>query len=198
MSKLAPHASKFGDAGGMVNFDQFRMQLLTVTGGQINEHEIRTLARHYQDQQEGGVSLDTLVAVAQEQLRKNNFDAFEQIEEHCQHYDKGRTGNLEEDLVRTVFSALHVPLADDLLRALVAKVPRDDKGLLPYKYLLCLINWRDSPVPALPPSQVPSLNDGWQGNQASNQLQRVNMGQFLADLRAAAPAPPPPSNQPQC
>ncbi len=46
--------------------------------------------RFYQERSEDAVDADTLIAVAQEQLRKASFEDFVQLREQCAHYDPTR------------------------------------------------------------------------------------------------------------
>lgn len=75
---------------GSVPFSQFRSTLQSLAQGALTEHEIVTLARYYQDPLEDPISLQTLVAVAQEELRKVGFEDFRDLHTLCIQLDKQR------------------------------------------------------------------------------------------------------------
>ena len=49
------------------------------------------MARHYQQRGDETVSFENLIAVAQEQLRKVNYEDFIKIVNQCLHYDRERS-----------------------------------------------------------------------------------------------------------
>lgn len=162
-------------------YEQFRDALKDIAKGQLSEHEIITLARYYQDKKEDPVDVETLVAVAQDQLRKGDFENFSRIEDQCVHSDQTRCGLLGGDAVRGVMSSLRVPIQDDLLRALVAKLGADEFGRVDYMELVRRLNWQQNPVAA--PSQGTSqLEEDWQGNKTAMQIQHVDVKAMLQDL----------------
>ncbi len=75
---------------GLMSIDQFRSLLRQVSGNQLTDHEITTLARHHGDRKDDRVDSATLVAISQEQLRKVNFENFSIIIDQCVHYDTER------------------------------------------------------------------------------------------------------------
>lgn len=174
--ELSRHASD-----GCVDFDRFRNLLLDICQGALSPHEIMTVARYYQDCKDDSLKLETLVAIVQEQLRKANFENFFQVQEQCVHYDKDRSGLLDPESVRTVAHALKVPLQDDLLRALISRVPSSQPGLVDYQEFVRLLNWRDQPVATLP-TQSAKVDENWQGNKVGCQVQKVNVGLLMQDL----------------
>lgn len=56
-----------------------RNLILSITDGAFSEHEIMTLGRYYSVRDEYETDLQLLLAVAQEQLKKNRFENFEQL-----------------------------------------------------------------------------------------------------------------------
>ena len=90
-------------------------------GSRLTEHEIMTVARYYSDHQDETLPLDTLVSVVQEQLRKTNFENFSKLTEGFMSYDTDRSGFVDVELVRKTCRAFHLPLPDDLVRALLVR-----------------------------------------------------------------------------
>ena len=71
-----------------MEYSQFRQIVSDLAQGELSEHEVITVARQYQDRRDEALDLPTLVAIAQEQLSKVNFDNFNKVIEQCVHYDK--------------------------------------------------------------------------------------------------------------
>ena len=74
---------------GTMNYEQFHATLKYLKSN-LSEHEIITVARFYQDRRDEIMQKDTLVAIAQDQLRKAQFESFSFIEQQCEHYDQDR------------------------------------------------------------------------------------------------------------
>lgn len=168
--------------GGCVSFDEFRRVLHGVLPGVLTEHEIITLARFYQDRKDDALDVNTLIAVAQEQLRKNNFENFSRVQEQCIHYDKERNSYLDLDSIRKVCQALRVGIQDDLLRALLSRMPTNEAGLINYGDFIQQINWRDHPVAAVPQGTCAEGPDSWQVRDASQVIERVNVAALVEAL----------------
>lgn len=56
-----------------------RNWVVSVAAGGFSEHEIMTLGRHYGMRDESQTDLYLLLSVAQEKLKKNAFENFEQL-----------------------------------------------------------------------------------------------------------------------
>ncbi|KAK3586545.1 hypothetical protein CHS0354_022677 [Potamilus streckersoni] len=148
----------------------------------ISDHEIMSLARMYAHRtKEDGMDPQRLIAIAQEQLRKRNFEGFGKLNEEFLQNDKEKKGYLYFDVVRNVFHAQHIPLPDDLLRALLELVPANESGQIEYAPLVRQLNWRDFPVP---PMQYQPINqdENWKGNTAKNVVKEINYNALLDDL----------------
>ncbi|XP_026711821.1 EF-hand domain-containing family member C2 isoform X3 [Athene cunicularia] len=63
----------------VIKYEPFRDLIVSITDGVFSEHEIRTLARYYSVREKYEMDLHCLLAMAQEQLKKNNFENFEQL-----------------------------------------------------------------------------------------------------------------------
>ena len=74
-------------AQAVVSFERFAELLKQRAPGALSDHELRTLARYYQDRGEDAMSLETIVGIVQEQLRKANFEGFMRIADQCAHHD---------------------------------------------------------------------------------------------------------------
>lgn len=56
-----------------------RNWIVSVAGGGFSEHEIMTLGRHYGIRDDSQTDLLLLLSMAQEKLKKNAFENFEQL-----------------------------------------------------------------------------------------------------------------------
>jgi len=50
-------------------------------------HDLVTLARYYQQRADAGLTLNQMLAICHDQLKRANFDDFDHIEYQCQHHD---------------------------------------------------------------------------------------------------------------
>lgn len=53
--------------------------LLNISDGKLSEHEIMTIGRYYSVREENEMDATYLLAVSQENLKKNNFENFGQL-----------------------------------------------------------------------------------------------------------------------
>ncbi|XP_064639145.1 EF-hand domain-containing family member C2-like [Lineus longissimus] len=170
------------NGSGILMYEQFH-NLIKQLAPQLTEHEIMTIARYYGDDAEQNAQIDikTLISIVQEQLRKNNFEGFVKLSENFQHMDNSRCGVLDADTVRKVCHALHVPIADDMLRALLVKMVSNDQGHIDYESFIKNLNWRDCPVAPMSAQGV-RFDEGWAGNQAKDQITQVRYQVLLDDI----------------
>nr|KAG5693048.1 hypothetical protein BaRGS_028808 [Batillaria attramentaria] len=163
---------------GVTSYGQFR-DLLCQVDGSLTDQEIMTLARYFSAQsQEAGLDSTKLMAIAQEQLRKRNYESFNNLLDSLVHQDKSKSGYIAPDVLRNVFLSHHVPLPDDILRAVLALAPTNDKGEVAYADFLNRINWRDYPVPPMQYQPVHPDED-WQGTRSKNEVTSVNYAALL-------------------
>jgi hypothetical protein len=74
-----------------VPFDEFCHLMKCLTRDvSFTDHDIITVARYYQDRKDPGLSLDVLLAIAHEQLKRASWEEFEYIEDQCLHHDNVR------------------------------------------------------------------------------------------------------------
>jgi len=147
----------------------------------MTTHEIMTLGRYYSDRKEDkGMDADTLTAIIQEQLRKNNFEAFQNLLENCIHHDRERSGYLDVSGIRTACRAMHVPAPDDLLRALLSHLQNED-GKIDYHHLLQRLNWRDHPAGPIRSTNIDS-DSNWVGTHAKDMVTQISYNVLLDDV----------------
>ncbi|ESP05007.1 hypothetical protein LOTGIDRAFT_211798 [Lottia gigantea] len=165
---------------GAINYEQFH-SLLKQIDSNLSEQEIMTIARYYSNRQ-GDNSIDPakMMAIIQEQLRKNNFEDFAKLQDGLQYEDKEKSGLLNAEVIRTVFSSHHVPLPDDLVRAVLLVAPGDGSGNVSYAEFISLINWKDNPAP--PVQYTATQDENWAGTQTKNQIHSISYEALLKDI----------------
>lgn len=158
---------------GVVEYDQFR-QLLQQLDHTLTEQEIMSLARHFStNPQSKELDMLKLQALAQEQLRKRNYESFSNVMQSLQQQDRSKNGFISPEVLRTVFLSHHVPLPDDMLRSLLAGTPNNEYGNVDYAVFLKLINWREYPVANMQYQPV-FPDEDWKGTEAKNRVNQVN------------------------
>lgn len=85
------------------------------------------------------------------------------------------------DSLRTVCQALKLPLQDDLIRALISKMPTNTVGRINYRDFVQRLNWRDHPEAPLP-AQSQGMDETWQGNKLGAQINNINFQALVQDL----------------
>ncbi|NXV78152.1 EFHC2 protein, partial [Atlantisia rogersi] len=138
----------------VIDYDRFRNLLVSMTDGAFSEHEIMTIGRYYCVRDEYEIDLHFLLAVAQGQLKKNNFDDFERLSAVFVYKDREKCGVLPHETCRTVCKSFKLPLADDNLQALLTAF-EDGNKQVEYKKFVDGLNWRDNQIPAFRTIKVP-------------------------------------------
>ncbi|XP_036395881.1 EF-hand domain-containing family member C2, partial [Megalops cyprinoides] len=137
---------------GVIQYESFR-SLLAGEDFQLSEHEIRTLARSYAVQEQRETDLGLMLAMAQEQLKKNHFESFADMTKAFVHEDRDRTGWLSTGEARIICKAFKIPVADELLSAIFKKF-ENEGGELDYHAFIARINWKENPLPPVLPDDV--------------------------------------------
>ncbi|XP_077987330.1 EF-hand domain-containing family member C2-like [Glandiceps talaboti] len=168
---------------GKVQYEQFRNLLVQIASSNLTDHEIITVARYFSDRQEEKVDLSVLVSIAQEQLRKNNFEIFGKLIETFTHQDTDSSGYIDPEQIRQVCHAFHVPIPDDLLRTIISRMEMNEQGQVNYANVVRLLNWRENPITNVKYTQPPmSLDQTWTGNKPSDGIQYVNYVALMQTL----------------
>ncbi|XP_074714588.1 EF-hand domain-containing family member C2 isoform X1 [Strix uralensis] len=166
----------------VIEYEPFRDLIVSITDGVFSEHEIRTLGRYYSVREEYEMDLHFLLAVAQEQLKKNNFENFEQLSAVLIYNDREKCGVLPHETCRTICKSFKLPLAGDDLRALLTMF-EDDRKQVEYKKLVDGLNWRKNQIPAFQTIKDPlKTEDDWRGQPPSFAVKRIKYLPLLDDL----------------
>ncbi|XP_042312233.1 EF-hand domain-containing family member C2 isoform X1 [Sceloporus undulatus] len=166
----------------IIDYDEFRNLMLSISDGKLSEHEIMTVGRYYSARDENEMDAKYLLAVSQEQLKKNNFENFAQLCANLAYNDRDKCGLLASDKCRTVCKSFRLPLADDLLRALLASC-EDCKDQVNYKKLVDGLNWREHPIPVFQTILIPlQYEDEWSGQPPTLPVKKVKYLLLIEDV----------------
>uniref|UniRef100_A0A8C2GV47 EF-hand domain-containing family member C2 n=1 Tax=Cyprinus carpio TaxID=7962 RepID=A0A8C2GV47_CYPCA len=169
---------------GFIPYESFRT-LLAEMDVQLSEHEIIRLGRNYSLREQPEVDLSLVLAVAQDQLKKKNFENFTDMIRAFTHEDRDRSGHLSSKEAQIIFKAFRLPLSDDLQRALLEKF-QDESEKIDYHAFLSNINWRENPAPAVLPDVTVKFDADWRGDAADPAVKTINYLLFLEDVFGSA------------
>ncbi|XP_060785820.1 EF-hand domain-containing family member C2 [Neoarius graeffei] len=165
---------------GFIPYESFR-SLLADMDSQLSEHEIMTLGRTYSVREQPELDVGLLLAIAQTHLRKKQFESFSDMLQVFTHEDRDRSGTLSTKKARIICKAFHLPLDDDLLRALLHKF-ENESGKMDYHAFLSGINWRESASTPLPPDAIMKFKKDWKGEAVGPAVKTINYSLLLEDV----------------
>ncbi|XP_071286357.1 EF-hand domain-containing family member C2 [Agelaius tricolor] len=166
----------------VIGYDTFRNWIVSVAGGGFSEHEIMTLGRHYGIRDDSQTDLLLLLSMAQEKLKKNAFENFEQLVTVFLYNDREKCGLLPNETCRTIFKSFKLPLPDDLLETLLARF-EDNQKLVDYKKFVHALNWRENQVRAfVEEKEQPKREDIWNQLPRSPPVTGIRYPPLLDDL----------------
>ncbi|XP_019380922.1 PREDICTED: EF-hand domain-containing family member C2 isoform X1 [Gavialis gangeticus] len=166
----------------MIEYDSFRNLMVNITNGKLSEHEIMTIGRYYSVRDEAEMDVNFLLAVVQEQLKKNTFENFRQLSANFVYNDRKKCGLLPHDECRTICKSFRLPVADDLLRALLTMF-EDSKEQVDYKKLVDRLNWRENPITVFQTIRIPpKYEDDWSGQPQSLPVKRIKYLPLIEDM----------------
>ncbi|XP_062861743.1 EF-hand domain-containing family member C2 [Trichomycterus rosablanca] len=160
--------------------ESFR-SLLTDLNCQLSEHEIMVLGRTYLVREQPELDVGLMLAIAQNYLRKKQFENFSDMLRAFTHEDQDRSGYISIKEAWIVCKSFRLPLDDDLLRALLHKF-ENDSGKMDYNAFLSGINWRENACPPLPPDVALKFDIDWKGEAVGPAVKNVNYTLLLEDV----------------
>lgn len=137
---------------GFFGYETFYYLVKNLLGDLLVDHEIITLARAYAQKSFKEHDIYSIVAVAQEHLRKHNYEHVSPLKENLFARDRNGNGRLPAEEVRIAIRSVHVPLPDYLLNTLITRMTQED-GCIDYNDIVDAFNWRQKPV------SKPKVND---------------------------------------
>ncbi|VDM32033.1 unnamed protein product [Hydatigera taeniaeformis] len=202
--RLASGADPSGS--GIVDFGKFGCflrELVKDSGVEsvcVVQHEAVTLARFYALKVPKETNYMAVVGMAQQQLRKVSFEAFQEILDACRYEDLEATGVIDEAILRRICKANHLPLPDDIIQTIMEISQNYDNGMVYYENFVNQLNWCCNPVPpgAVPCDYSGNLEVDWpafmktykeekKGGECissfdSFSVEKVRLGAFVEDL----------------
>nr|XP_030138939.3 EF-hand domain-containing family member C2 [Taeniopygia guttata] len=167
---------------GVIGYDTFRNWIVSVAGGGFSEHEIMTLGRHYGIRDDSQTDLLFLLSVAQDKLKKNTFEYFEQLITVFSYNDREKCGLLPYETCRTIFKSFKLPLPDDLLETLLARF-EDKQKQIDYRKFVHALNWRENQLHAfVEEKEPPKKEDIWNQLPRSPPVTGIRYPPLLDDL----------------
>ncbi|XP_029495193.1 EF-hand domain-containing family member C2 [Oncorhynchus nerka] len=165
---------------GLIPYEPFRGLLVGLECG-LSEHEVMMLGRCFCERQQPEAEVGLMLAVAQDHLRKKHFESFSDMTRAFTHEDRHRTGHLSTKEARTICKAFQLPLAEDLLRALLKKFDAGSEEM-DYHAFLAGINWRENPAPPVLPDDALKFNVDWSREARDPEVKSINYSVLLEDV----------------
>lgn len=136
-----------GMQSGVLNFRQFYSAIKGVAGDNLSDQEIITIARSCAIKKTKDYDFQSISAVTQDHLRKNNFEMFSKLTEVLQTSDcyNHSDRSLPVNEARCILKGFKIPLPDYLLDMLLSYV-KNERGDIDLNSLLSTLNWRENPA----------------------------------------------------
>ncbi|KAB5577048.1 hypothetical protein PHYPO_G00205490 [Pangasianodon hypophthalmus] len=165
---------------GFIPYESFR-SLLADMHGQLSEHEIMMLGRTYSVREQPELDVGLMLAIAQDHLRKKQFESFSDMLRAFSHEDRDRSGHLSTKEARIICKSFRLPLENDLLTALLKKF-ENESGKMDYHAFLSGINWRENASIPLPPDAAMKFDIDWKGEAVGPAVKTINYSLLLEDV----------------
>ncbi|XP_061917651.1 EF-hand domain-containing family member C2 isoform X1 [Entelurus aequoreus] len=136
---------------GFVAFASFRDLLMDMECG-LTEHEVLVLGRSFAEHKQSEVDVGLMLAVAQDFLRKKDFDQLPDMARVFEHSDPNKTGRISLKGAMAICKTFQLPVSDNLLTCLIHKFADGDQ--IDYNAFLAGINWLEHPAPPVTPDDT--------------------------------------------
>ncbi|XP_054642272.1 EF-hand domain-containing family member C2 isoform X1 [Dunckerocampus dactyliophorus] len=136
---------------GFVTFESFRGLLVGMECG-LSEHEVLVLCRAFVERKQSDVDVGLMLAVAQDFLKKKNFDQLPDMSRVFEYNDPNKTGRISVKEATTICKTFQLPVSDNLLTCLLHKFADGDQ--IDYNAFLAGINWLEHPAPPVMPDDT--------------------------------------------
>ncbi|XP_058391669.1 EF-hand domain-containing family member C2 isoform X1 [Diceros bicornis minor] len=171
------------DQTKMVDYNTFRDIIMSLTVGKLTDHEVITIARHYQVPEDTCPDMNVLIPLAHQQLKKNSFEDFERLIANCVYQDREKKKVLPSKDIKRLCKSSRLPLTDDLLVSLLSRF-EDSEGQINYESFFCALNWRINPVPELEATLYikERCEDVWLGMPSPIPVKYINYLKLIKDV----------------
>ncbi|KAK5860609.1 hypothetical protein PBY51_022072 [Eleginops maclovinus] len=136
---------------GFIPYESFRSLLSGLDCG-LSKHEVLVLARCFSLSEQPEADVGLMLAVAQDILKKKQFEDLPHMAKNLRHSDRHKTGRLSTQEVRRVCKASHLPLPESVLTALLSKFADGDQ--VDYHAFLAGIDWVENAAPPVMPNDI--------------------------------------------
>ncbi|XP_064412820.1 EF-hand domain-containing family member C2-like [Latimeria chalumnae] len=83
---------------------------------------------------------------------------------------------------KIICKAFKIPLADDLLRTILARY-EDGQGKVDYNKFITGLNWVDGPIPTFSTLQMPiQYESNWSGESTTPAVKNINYSALVEDI----------------
>ncbi|KAI3356550.1 hypothetical protein L3Q82_017230, partial [Scortum barcoo] len=164
---------------GFIPYESFR-GLLTGLGCGLSEHEVLVLGRRFSEREQPEVDVGLMLAVAQDFLKKRNFEELPAMARAFAHHDRHKSGRLSTREMRTICKAFHLPLPEKLLGGLLSKFADGDK--VDYYAFLAGINWLEHVAPPVMPEDALKFDLNVRFDASEAAVKNVNYASLLEDV----------------
>ncbi|KAK5920386.1 hypothetical protein CgunFtcFv8_024203 [Champsocephalus gunnari] len=136
---------------GFIPYESFR-GLMSGLDCALSDHEVLVLARGFSQSEQQEADVGLMLAVAQDVLRKKQFEDLPHMARNFLHCDWHKTGRLSSKEVRSICKASHLPLPESLLTALLSKFADGDQ--IDFHAFLTGIDWVENAAPRVMPDDI--------------------------------------------
>ncbi|KAL5247622.1 hypothetical protein ACHWQZ_G019489 [Mnemiopsis leidyi] len=176
-----------------ISYDDFLEYVEGSSHSKVSAHAILVVARKYANEIQPRITYDLVLKLCRYRLQKLNFDRYDELEKALSQCPAEDHNLIDPADVYRVCVGVGLPLKNDLLTALIQKVPKP-KGRVDYKSFVEELNSKEvaeESVPFIPDSRLSVPNgeeSGWYGLRDFHcnldSVQTVNIRRFAADLLA--------------
>ncbi|KAM9851213.1 EF-hand domain-containing family member C2 [Aulostomus maculatus] len=162
---------------GFIPYEAFRGLLMDLQCG-FTEHEVLVLGRCFSEPKQPEEDVGLMLAVAQDFLKKKNFEKFLDMSRAFAHHDQNKTGRVPLKEARTICKAFQLPLPENLLRVLLSKFADGDE--IDYHAFLAGIDWLEHSAP--PVISADTLKFDVKSRFEASELEKVKYSSLPKDV----------------
>ncbi|XP_069389268.1 EF-hand domain-containing family member C2 [Paralichthys olivaceus] len=164
---------------GIIPYESLRGLLMNLDCG-LSEHELLVLGRSLCEHEQPEADVGLMLAVAQDFLRKKNFDAFPDMTRALMHRDRYKTGRLSTKETRTICKGSRLPVPESLLGGLLSKFADEDE--IDYHAFVAGINWLENPAPPVRPDDTLKFDVNTRSDNSWSSVKNINYSALLGEI----------------
>ncbi|KAM9709843.1 EF-hand domain-containing family member C2 [Menidia menidia] len=164
---------------GFIPYESFRSLLMGLDCG-LSEHEVLVLGRCFSESRQPAADVGLMLAVAQDFLKRKNFEEFANLARRFVYHDKNRTGRLSTKETRTICKAFKLAVPENLLEGLLSKFADGEE--IDYNAFIAGINWIENPTPPVMPEDNLKFEVNLKFDGSGAALKNINYSALLQDI----------------